>query len=319
MSVPNPPASRDARHTLPAMFDGLLNNLIGNARDVWARVENYWENEKLAVFFELAVIWVVVYLILRFLRGTRGARVIKGVAIILIIGTLTIQIFGGANQLERLGFLYRGFLGAITLALIIVFQPELRRALVRLGETRFFRQTGLRKARVVEELLGSIQYLSRNKVGALIAIERQVGLGGIIEAGIRVDADVSKELLNTIFWPGSALHDMGVVLRGDRLVAAGVQFPLAEGDSVDQELGSRHRAAIGLSAEVDALILVVSEETGVISVAERGQLTRNLTIEDLRKVLTKGMTQVTLAVPSEPAADDDAADNTTGPEPNPAT
>ena len=301
------------------MFDGLLNNLLDNALDVWARVQNYWETEWLAVLFELAVIWVVVYLILRFLRGTRGARVIKGVAIILIIGTLTIQIFGGANQLERLSFLYRGFLGFITIALVIVFQPELRRALVRLGETRFFRQTGLRKARVVEELLGSMQYLARNKVGALIAIERQVGLGGIVEAGIRVDADVSKELLNTIFWPGSALHDMGVVLRGDRLVAAGVQFPLAEGDSVTQELGSRHRAAIGLSAEVDALILVVSEETGVISVAERGTLTRNLSIEDLRKVLTKGMTQVTLAEPAETSEDDTTNTSSVGTEPNPAT
>jgi len=286
------------------MPDRLLNNLLQNLNQVWARVQNYWETEWWAVCFELAVIWVVVYLILRFLRGTRGARVIKGVAIILIIGTLTIQIFGGANQLERLSFLYSGFLGFISIALVIVFQPEIRRALVRLGETRFFRQTGLRKARVVEELLGSMQYLSRNKVGALIAIERQVGLGGIVEAGIRVDADVTKELLNTIFWPGSALHDMGVVIRGDRIVAAGVQFPLAEGDSVEQELGSRHRAAIGLSAEVDSLILVVSEETGTISVAERGTLTRHLTVEDLRRVLSKGMTDVTLDEPSASADDD---------------
>lgn len=277
------------------MFQGLINNFT----QVWLRVKYYLQTEWWAVLFELAVIGVVVYLILRFLRGTRGARVIKGVAIILIVGTLTVQIFGGRNQLERLSFLYANFLQFVSIMLVIVFQPELRRALMRLGETRFFRQTGLRKARVVEELLGSMQYLARNKVGALIAIERQVGLGGIIEAGVRVDADVTKELLNTIFWPGSALHDMGVVLRGDRIVAAGVQFPLAEGDSVEQELGSRHRAAIGLSGEVDALILVVSEETGTISVAERGQLTRGLTIEDLRKVLTKGMTQVTLAEPAE--------------------
>jgi diadenylate cyclase len=284
------------------MPEPLLQNLTDNVRDVWTRFQSYWETEWYAVLFELAVIWVVVYLILRFLRGTRGARVIKGVAIILIIGTLTVQIFGGANQLERLSFLYSGFLGFISIALVIVFQPELRRALVRLGETRFFRQTGLRKARVVEELLGSIKYLARNKVGALVAIERQVGLGGITEAGIRVDAEVSKELLNTIFWPGSALHDMGVVLRGDRIVAAGVQFPLAEGDSVDQELGSRHRAAIGLSNEVDALILVVSEESGIISVAERGRLTRGLSIDDLRRTLSKGMTGVTLD--ETPAAGD---------------
>lgn len=298
------------------MFDRLITKLLQNLQQVWARVQNYWETEWWAVLFELAVIWVVVYLILRFLRGTRGARVIKGVAIILIIGTLTIQIFGGANQLERLSFLYSNFLAIVSIALVIVFQPELRRALVRLGETRFFRQTGLRKARVVEELLGSMQYLSRNKVGALIAIERQVGLGGIVEAGIRIDADVTKELLNTIFWPGSALHDLGVVLRGDRIVAAGVQFPLAEGDNLPQELGSRHRAAIGLSNEVDSLIIVVSEETGTISVAERGQLTRGLSIEDLRKVLSKGMTQVTLDV--EDNGGDADAPPTGGSKPKPA-
>jgi diadenylate cyclase len=148
---------------------------------------------------------------------------------------------------------------------------------------------------VVEEILGSIGYLSRNKVGALLAVERQVGLGGIVEAGVRLDADVSKELLNTIFWPGSALHDMGVVIRGDRLVAAGVQFPLADAVSLPQELGSRHRAAVGLSQEVDALIIVVSEETGTISVAERGALTRGLSLDDLRRVLSKGMDDVTLS------------------------
>ncbi len=281
------------------MFDRLTNQMRQNVQDVWTRVQVYWAEEWYAVLFELAVIWVVVYLVLRFLRGTRGARVIKGVAIVLIIGTLTIQVFGGADQLERLSYLYDNFLQVALIMLVIVFQPELRRALVRLGETRFFRQTGLRKARVVEELLGSMAYLSRNKVGALVAIERQVGLGGIVEAGVRVDADVTKELLNTIFWPGSALHDMGVILRGDRIVAAGVQFPLAEGDSVGQELGSRHRAAIGLSNEVDALIVVVSEESGTISVAERGQLTRGLSIEDLRRVLTRGMNQVTLIDPDE--------------------
>lgn len=275
------------------------------------RIRTYLENEWWTVLFELAVIWVVVYLILRFLRGTRGARVIKGVAIILIVGTLVIQIFGGADRLERLDYLYANFLAFVAIMLVIVFQPELRRALVRLGEARFFRQTGLRKARVVEEILASMQYLARNKVGALIAIEREVGLGGIVEAGVRLDAEITKELLNTIFWPGSALHDMGVVIRGDRLMSAGVQFPLVDADALPQELGSRHRAAVGLSNDADALILVVSEETGAISVAERGRLTRNLSADDLRTQLSRGMSQVTLDpegnavsdAPSPPTAD----------------
>ena len=254
------------------------------------------------VLIEVAVIWVVVYLIFRFLRGTRGARVVKGAALILISGTLAVQVLGGDEKLARLNFLYANFLAFASVMLVIVFQPELRRALVRLGEARLFRSTGLRRARVVDELLASVAYLARHKVGALVAIERQVGLGGVIEAGVRLDAEVTKELLNTVFWPGSALHDMGVVIRGDRLVSAGVQFPLAEGDALPQELGSRHRAALGLSQECDALVVVVSEETGAISLAERGHLDRGLTIDELRPRLSKGIAKV----PLNPSTETDA-------------
>ena len=266
------------------------NNLL----QILQRFVGYFRTEPIQVIIELVVIWIVVYMCWRFLRGTRGARVIKGVALVLVAGILIIQVLDRDNQFERLNFLYSNFLAIASLMLVIVFQPELRRAMVRLGETRFFRQTGLRKARIVEETLAAMQYMSRNKIGALIAIERQVGLRGLEELGTSLNADVSQQLLQTIFWPGSALHDMGVVIRGDRIVAAGVQFPLAEGESVAQELGSRHRAAIGLSQETDALILVVSEETGTISLAERGNLTRGLTIDDLRPILTKGMGKVEL-------------------------
>ena len=267
-----------------------------------ARLLVYFREGWYYVLIEIAVIWVVVYLIFRFLRGTRGARVVKGAALILISGTLAVQVLGGDEKLARLNFLYSNFLAFASVMLVIVFQPELRRALVRLGEARLFRSTGLRRARVVDELLASIAYLARHKVGALVAIERQVGLGGVIEAGVKIDAEVSKELLNTVFWPGSALHDMGVVIRGDRLVSAGVQFPLAEGDALPQELGSRHRAALGLSQECDALVVVVSEETGAISLAERGHLDRNLTIEELRPRLSKGISKV----PLNPSTETDA-------------
>jgi len=260
---------------------------------VWQRIQGYLSSEPLAVLFELLVIWVVVYLAVRFLKGTRGARVVWGVVLIMIIGTLTLRVFpGGSDALERLNYLYSNLLAFLAFVLVIVFQPELRRALVRIGEGGWFSKTGLRRARIVEELVASIDYLSRNKIGGLVAIERQVGLKGIVEAGTRLDAEVSRQLLNTLFWPGSALHDMGVVIRGDRVVAAGVQFPLAEGDDMAQELGSRHRAAVGLSQEADALIIVVSEETGTISVAERGKLTRGLSVNDLRSVLSEGMTRV---------------------------
>ncbi len=267
------------------------------------RLEFYLRTQPHVVLIELAVIWVVVYIIVRFLRGTRGAGVIKGVFLLLFIGTLAILIFGQETTFERLNFLYSNFLAFASFVLVVVFQPELRRALVRLGEARLFRGGGLRKARVIDEILNAVDYLSTNKVGALIAIERQVGLRGIVDLGTLLDAEVSSNLLKTIFWPGSALHDMGVVVRGDRLVAAGVQFPLAEGEDIPQELGSRHRAAIGLSQEADALVVVVSEETGTISIAERGELTRGLTIDELRDSLSKAVGSVSIG----PRAENDSS------------
>lgn len=253
------------------------------------RVQVAFGNEPAIVLIELAVIAAAAYLVLRFLRGTRGARVIKGVGLLLIVGTLVVSVVGAEQAFLRLQYLYNNFLDVITLGLIIVFQPEIRRGLVRLGEARLFKGSELRRARVVEEVVGAMEYLSQNKVGALVAIERQVGLGGLIEAGTRLDAAVSRSLLNTIFWPGSALHDMGVVIRGDRVVAAGVQFPLAESGAISQELGSRHRAAIGLSQDSDALVLIVSEETGRMSIATRGNLIADLTLDDMRQHLSASL------------------------------
>lgn len=253
------------------------------------RTYDWW-----VILIEMAVIWSIVYLIVRFLRGTRGAGVLKGLAFVLTIVVFATTLMRGGEIFARLNVLFEDFLAPVAiLAVFLIFQPELRRALTRLGEARLFGGAQqLRRARVIEELLGAVEYLSKNKIGALIAIERQVGLGGIIEAGIRLDAEVSRELLSTLFWPGSALHDLGVVVRGDRIIAAGVQFPLADGEGISQELGSRHRSAIGLSQEADGLILVVSEETGIISVAEHGALTRGLDIESLRTVLVRALGQV---------------------------
>ncbi|MCC6679425.1 MAG: TIGR00159 family protein [Phycisphaeraceae bacterium] len=276
-----------------------MNNLLESLSQIIDRVSNYLRTEPWVVLTELAVIWVVVYLIVRFLRGTRGARVIKGVAVLLIICTLSVQILGRENKFERLSFLYQNFMTLAAFILVIVFQPELRRAMVRIGEARLFRTGGVRRARVVVEILEAVEYLARNKIGALIAIEREVGLRGIVDLGTRLDAEVSRDLLKTIFWPGSALHDMGLVIHGDRMIAAGVQFPMTDADNLPQELGSRHRAAIGLSQETDALIIVVSEETGTISLAERGELRRGLTIDQLRPILTRGLGEVFMP-PREP-------------------
>jgi len=241
------------------------------------------------ILIELFVIGVVIYVIVRTLRGTRGARVMKGLALILIVATPIVKVLTSDNEFARLNFLYNQFVTIAAITLVVVFQPELRRALIRLGEARLFRGGAMAESRVIEEIVQSVAYLSKNKIGALIAIEGQVTLDGVVEAGTRLDAVVSKELLNTIFWPGAALHDMAVLVREDRVIAAGVQLPLAEGETFSSELGSRHRAAIGLSQETDAVVVVVSEETGIISLARRGQLVRNLSPESLQTLLARGI------------------------------
>ncbi|MCX5658592.1 MAG: diadenylate cyclase CdaA [Planctomycetota bacterium] len=252
------------------------------------RIEGYPLHE---VVVELLVLWVVVYLVVRFMRGTRGARVAKGIALLLITATPAIRLIGSETEFERLNFLYAQFVTFAALTLVIVFQPELRRALVRLGESRIFRGGSLRTAQVIDELIASVSYLSRNKIGALIVLERQVGVEATVVGGTPLDAQVSRDLLNTIFWPGSALHDMAVVIREDRIVAAAVQLPLAEGEAFTSELGSRHRAAVGLTQETDALAITVSEETGIISVAEKGHLIRGFTPETLHAALLQALGQ----------------------------
>jgi len=253
---------------------------------LWTRLGGY---NPLEILIEFALIWIVVWLVFRFLHGTRAARMFKGLGVLLILTSVLILVLARENAFQRIQFLYRGFLGFAALALVIVFQPELRRALVRLGETRWFRTAATQVEPVVDEIVRACAYLSKNKIGAIIAIERDVPLGGIIDAGTKVNSEVSAELIQTIFWPGSALHDMGMVIRNNRIAAAGVQFPLAEGDDISQELGSRHRAALGLSQEADCLIVVVSEETGAISLAERGQLIRKLSPDALKSMLRRGM------------------------------
>jgi diadenylate cyclase len=265
----------DARAT-QAMDFSTLNSL-------WQTIRG----EPWSVAVEWLLIGLVVYWVLRFLRGTRGARMLQGIASVLIVLYLIISLIASTFGLERVKYLYGQFLQFASIAIIVVFQPELRRALMRLGETRLFRGFGQQIDEEVEALVESATFCSRRKIGALIAIERETGLGGIAESGTRLNAELSAELLNTIFWPNSPLHDLGVVVSGGRVMYAGVQFPLAESGELEKELGSRHRAAVGMSQESDAVVLVVSEETGDVSIAERGQLIRKLTPEGLRGLLSE--------------------------------
>lgn len=253
--------------------------------DYFRRVSHYdWG----IVAVELLLIGVVVYWAVDFLEGTRGERLFRGVIYVLIAGVLILNLISELYRFERLEYLYKGFLVAVLIIAVAAFQPEIRRALMRLGQPTFLVGSSRQIVRTVEEIVSAVTELSAAKVGAIIVVERRVALGEFIETGVRLDSNVSAELLKTIFFPGTALHDMAAVVRGDRIVAAGVQLPLAEPGAVDGvQLGSRHRAAIGITTGSDALCIVVSEETGVISLAGEGKLTREITAETLRNQLTQ--------------------------------
>jgi len=251
---------------------------------------NWW-----VVAIELFLIGLMVYWAVDFLEGTRGERLFRGVIFILIVGGLILNLLVQRFRFERLEYLYKGFLIAVLIIAVAAFQPEIRRALMRIGQSRFWVGSSQQLARTVEEIITAVTKLSETRTGAIIVIEKQVALGEFIETGVRIDARVTAELLQTIFRPGTPLHDMAVIVRGDRIVAARVQLPLAEAGSVDGvELGSRHRAAIGITAGSDATCLVVSEESGVISLAQNGSLTRQASESLLRERLATAMADVPL-------------------------
>lgn len=257
------------------------------------------------VLIEMAVIWVCVYAVFRFLRGTRGAGVIKGFAILFVLLTLIIRVLSqGTGTFARLNFIYERFLGLLAIVLIVVFQPELRQALIRLSQARHFRAAPAQGREVIEAISEAVRFLSKSQFGALIAVERTVKLGGLVEGGQALDARLSARLLESIFWPNSPLHDLGVVVRGTRIVAAGVQFPLAEEGLLPATTGSRHRAAVGLTMESDCVVVIVSEESGAISVAEQGQIEYDIPRERIEAALHRRLAgHLPAGVPARRATD----------------
>ncbi|MEI7837447.1 MAG: diadenylate cyclase [Planctomycetota bacterium] len=259
-----------------------MEELLRGIQTYWYRVGQY---NPVVVVVELLLIGVIVWWIMRFLRGTRGARIVKGLSLLLAVVYLVLLSLPKRYEWDRITYLYGNFLLFAFLAFVVAFQPELRRALIQLGQAHFFRGAHGRVEEMVDALIDSAQHFSRNKIGSLVALERSVGLATWAATGTTLDAHLTAPLLNAIFHPGSALHDMGVVVSGGRVTAAGCQFPLADSDEVDPSLGSRHRAALGLANESDALVLVVSEETGRISLAFEGQLYIGLEPAGLREML----------------------------------
>ena len=253
-------------------------------------------NQWWVVAIELLLIGLVVYWAVDFLEGTRGERLFRGVIFILIVGFIVLKLVVGQFAFERLQFLYNGFLIFVLIIAVAGFQPEIRRALIRIGQPRFLTGVSRQVSKTVEAIVAAAAQLSAKRIGAVIVIERRVALGEFIETGTRLNAEITPELLRTIFYPGTPLHDMAVVVRDDKVVAARVQLPLAEAESKGtSELGSRHRAAAGITTGSDAICVVLSEETGIISVAQDGKLKRDLTEGELRHYL---MSSLGAAVPS---------------------
>lgn len=249
---------------------------------------NWW-----VVTIELLLIGLVVYWAVDFLEGTRGERLFRGVIFILIAGALILNLIVERLEFERLQYLYKGFLLAVLIIAVAAFQPEIRRALIRIGQPSLLVSSSQKLSRTVEEIITAVTALAAAKIGALIVVEKRTALGEFIETGVQIDATVTAEMLRTIFHPGSPLHDMAVIIRGDRIVAASVQLPLAEPGSIDGvELGSRHRAAIGVTVGSDATCIVVSEESGIVSIAQSGKLIRNITESQLRIHLTGMMEEM---------------------------
>jgi diadenylate cyclase len=272
-------------------------DLFDQLQGLLSRVGSYplW-----AVAVELALIWAIVYAVVRFVQGTRAAGALKGLVVVAVLGTVLVRVLGGGDSFERIGYLYDRLLALVAIALIVIFQPELRRALIRLGETSWFRVGRSEVAEIAAEIADACAFLSKAKFGGLIVVERQVGLRGLLEGGTILNADLTSRLLQTVFYPGTPLHDLAVLVRGKTVVAAGVQLPLADAAEVgDPNLGSRHRAAVGISKESDALVIVVSEETGGVRFAERGRLSKPVPLAELETAI---ILRLGAAVPVGPVA-----------------
>jgi len=229
---------------------------------------------------EILILAAAIYFLLKFFRGTRGAAIFTGLAILFAFLMLITKF----TNLLILNWLLQKLMVYLALALVVIFQPEIRRALARLGRQGNFMAGKARRA-LADPIADAVLLMASRKIGALIAIEREVETKTIQSTGTLMNSEVSSELLASIFYPGTPLHDGGVIISEDRIAAAGCVFPLTQNDDLARNLGTRHRAAIGLTEESDTVVIVVSEETGVISIAYNGRLKRGFDGPHLRRVL----------------------------------
>ncbi|AZV61762.1 diadenylate cyclase CdaA [Peribacillus frigoritolerans] len=236
-------------------------------------------------FIDILLVWFVIYKLLTIIRGTKAIQLLKGIFVIVIVKSLS-NLFG----FNTLGWLMAQVMNWGVLAILVIFQPELRRALEQLGRGKLFARGTVpeenQQERLVEEILKASTYMAKRRIGALITIEKGTELGDYVETGIPLKSYISSELLINIFIPNTPLHDGAVILQNNQVAAAACYLPLSESPFISKELGTRHRAAIGMSEVTDSLTIVVSEETGGISVTKNGELYRDLNQESFRAMLT---------------------------------
>jgi diadenylate cyclase len=243
---------------------------------MWDFIVNWWR-----AALEILILAVGIYYSFRFVRGTRGAPVVTGFLVFLLAFVLVSFLL----KLKVLQYLLGAFTAYFVLAVLVIFQPELRRMLAELGNLPLFASVHEQRENI-EVIIQTVERLAEVRIGALIAMEQTIQLQEAVESGIVVDCEATPEMLETIFFPNNAIHDGGVIIKGDRIAWAACIFPLTQRQDLNKSLGTRHRAAIGLSEETDAVVVVVSEETGAISHAYKGNLVRGVTLEELRAFLT---------------------------------
>jgi diadenylate cyclase len=230
---------------------------------------------------EIALVAYVLYRVLLLFHGTRAVQMMSGIVVLVVVYGLAL-----AAQLTMITYLLRLLFTYGALAGVVIFQPELRQALAHLGQsrvTRFLRRMG--ESEVADEIVEALERLSQSGIGAIIVVEREMALGEYVESGSPLQAKVSADLLATIFTPYTPLHDGAVIVRGDTVIGAGCILPLSQAQISDRTLGTRHRAALGLSEETDAIVLVVSEETATVSLAMNGRLTRSVSPGEIRNLI----------------------------------
>lgn len=237
---------------------------------------------------DIAIVWYVIYKLMMVIRGTKAIQLLKGIVVVVVVWIISIIFNLQTIQWITNQAFFWGFL-----SIIILFQPEIRRALEQLGRGSIFTRTGKSEEETIEQTINAIvascTYMAKRRIGALITIELDTGTGEYAETGIAIDGELTNQLLTNIFTPNTPLHDGAVIIKDNKIIAAACYLPLSESVSISKELGTRHRAAMGISEVTDALTLIVSEETGTISSTKNGEMKRDLDEETLANILRNNL------------------------------